>query len=78
MSGESNCCWPISPLMQSERAFCDTAYKRLSDGRFRWWPSAAAGAAARALAAHQLHVLLRAGDPDSTKAAPDWRPVLSA
>jgi transposase len=51
-------------------------HKRLSEGRFRWWPSAAA--AARALAAHQLHVLLRAGDPDSTKAAPDWRPVLSA
>jgi transposase len=53
-------------------------HKRLSEGRFRWWPSAAAGAAARALAAHQLHVLLHAGDPDSTKAAPDWRPVLSA
>lgn len=53
-------------------------HKRLSEGRFRWWPSVAAGGAARALAAHQLHVLLHAGDPDSTKAAPDWRPVLPA
>lgn len=64
--------------MQSERAFCDTTYKRLSEGRFRWWPSASASGKAKALAAHQLHVLLHAGDPESTKAAPDWRPVLSA
>ena len=27
------------------------------------------------LAAHQLSVLLSAGDPDRTAAAPDWRPV---
>lgn len=53
-------------------------HKRLSEGHFRWWPSAADNGTARILAAHQLHVLLRAGDPDSTKAAPDWRPVLSA
>jgi transposase len=50
------------------------AYKRLSTGKFRWWPSSADGAST-ALAAHQLHVLLSAGDPESTRAAADWRPV---
>ena len=48
--------------------------KRLSMGRFRWWPSAA-GQCAQALAAHQLQVLLSAGDPSATKAAPAWRAV---
>jgi transposase len=49
-------------------------HKRLSTGRFRWWPTATSSTA-RALAAHQLQVLLSAGNPASTQAAPDWRPV---
>ncbi len=49
-------------------------HKRLSQGRFPWWPSAAEGGAQR-LAAHQLSVLLAAGDPTRTGAAADWRPV---
>ena len=49
-------------------------HKRLSEGRFRWWPSDA-GQSGKTLAAHQLQVLLCAGDPMGTKAAPDWRPV---
>jgi transposase len=49
-------------------------HKRLSQGRFPWWPSDAADGAAR-LAAHQLAVLLSAGDPTRTGAAADWRPV---
>jgi transposase len=49
-------------------------HKRLSEGKFRWWPSADDGAAQR-LAAHQLAVLLSAGDPMRTGAAADWRPV---
>ena len=49
-------------------------YKRLSSGRFRWWPTAA-GEMASALEAHELQVLLRGGDPSSTKAAPPWRRV---
>jgi transposase len=48
--------------------------KRLSEGRFRWWPSAGAHGA-QAIAAHQLQVLLSAGDPAATKAAPVWRSV---
>jgi len=49
-------------------------HKRLSQGRFPWWPSTGDGAAQR-LAAHQLAVLLAAGDPTRTGAAADWRPV---
>jgi len=49
-------------------------YKRLSKSRFRWWPTAASGSA-RTLEAHQLHVLLSAGDPEASRGAPAWRPV---
>ncbi len=48
-------------------------HKRLSRGKFGWWPRGTA--TAKTLAAHQLHVLLSAGDPESTRAAPAWRPV---
>lgn len=48
-------------------------HKRLSRGRFRWWPSSSdAGAALRA---HELQVLLWGGDPTATSAPPDWRKV---
>ena len=51
-------------------------HKRLSQGRLPWWPSAAeASRGAQRLAAHQLAVLLSAGDPTRTGAAADWRPV---
>ena len=48
-------------------------HKRLSSGRFRCWP--AQGTTTKTLAAHQLQVLLAAGDPEATQAAPAWRPV---
>lgn len=48
-------------------------HKRLSAGRFRYWPTAEG--AATPLQAHQLQVLLCAGDPSATQAAPVWRPV---
>jgi len=48
------------------------AQKRLSKGRFRWWP--AGKGPARSLEAYQAQLLLAAGDPD-TKAAPMWRRV---
>lgn len=50
------------------------AYKRLSAGRFRWWPSCSDGEST-ALQAHELQVLLFAGDPAATHAAPVWRRV---
>jgi hypothetical protein len=52
------------------------AQKRLSKGRFRWWPEGRnPGEVARSLAAHQLQVLLAGGDPTATQAAPAWRPL---
>jgi transposase len=49
-------------------------HKRLSRARFRWWPVSNTGAG-RALEAHQLHVLLSAGDPDAAQVPPAWRRV---
>jgi len=48
--------------------------KRMSEGRFRWWPSSA-DKATQAVAAHQLAVLFSAGNPNRTAAAPQWRSV---
>lgn len=47
------------------------AQKRLSQGRFRWWPQ---GDVSRTLEAHQALLLLAAGNPE-TQAAPVWRKV---
>jgi transposase len=48
------------------------ATKRLSQGRFRFWPAGAG--AARSLRAHQAQLLLAAANPD-TEAPPSWRPL---
>jgi transposase len=49
-------------------------HKRLSTGRYRFWPKSTVDAAV-VLQAHELQVLLRGGDPGTTNASPDWRPV---
>ena len=49
-------------------------HKRLSRGRFRYWPQAADGVVSEALA-HEVQVLLSAGDPTQSHAPPLWRPV---
>jgi transposase len=48
------------------------AQKRLSQGRFAWWPTGKEPA--RTLQAHQAQLLLAAGNPDA-EAAPVWRRV---
>ena len=48
------------------------ATKRLSKGRFKWWPTG--NEPAKTLRAHQAQLLLAAGNPD-TEAAPVWRRV---
>jgi len=50
-------------------------HKRLSRGRFRWWPSQVGQRAVSSVQAHELRVLLCAGDPRATGAAPMWRRV---
>ena len=48
--------------------------KRLSKGRFPWWPQSVSEAV-EPLEAHQLAVLFSAGDPTVAKGAPPWRRV---
>jgi transposase len=48
-------------------------HKRLSRGRFRWWPSSTDRGTV--LRAHELQVLLCGGDPSATMAPPVWRHV---
>lgn len=50
--------------------------KRLSQGKFRFWPSSAE--ASSPLLAHELQVLLSGGDPSATQAAPLWRRVATS
>lgn len=47
------------------------AQKRLSKGRFKYWPQ---GGKAQPLQAHQLQSLFAGGDPGAI-GAPIWRPV---
>jgi transposase len=49
------------------------AQKRLSKGRFTWWPEATA--AAKPLEAYEAQLLLAAGDLSRVRAAPMWRRV---
>ncbi len=47
--------------------------KRLSQGRFHWWPRAEGVSAA--LAARELQILLWNGHPEQAEMADDWRRV---
>jgi transposase len=47
--------------------------RRLSKGRFRWWPDGSQ--TTLTLEAHQLQLLLAGGDPAAAKGAAVWRPV---
>ena len=49
------------------------AQKRLSKGRFVWWPEGVA--AARSLEAYEAQLLMAAGDVSRVRAAPMWRRV---
>ena len=48
--------------------------KRLSSGRFRFWPAATEGAST-ALEAHEVQVLLAGGNPAGAQGSPPWRRV---
>ena len=47
--------------------------KRLSQGRFHWWPTAAGPRVS--LSAQELSILLWNGNPDRAQLAPEWHPV---
>ena len=63
----------IKLLVYDGRGFW-LCHKRLSTGRFRWWPSAKDGTSVQ-LEAHQLAVLVCAGDAEGVTAVPIWRSV---
>jgi len=48
--------------------------KRLSTGKFRWWPKAGQQGVAR-MSVHELQLLLWNGNPAQAQAAPMWRPI---
>jgi len=48
--------------------------KRLSQGRFSWWPDKTGGTLT-SLAVHELQVLLWNGNPGKAQTAPLWRPI---
>jgi transposase len=50
-------------------------HKRLSSGRFRFWPE---GGIVETVQAHELQVLLMGGDPRLARGAPPWRAVVAA
>lgn len=64
----------IKILVYDGRGFW-LCHKRLSKGKFIWWPSQADGCRTSVVEAHELAVLLCAGDPDGVDAAPVWRQV---
>jgi transposase len=49
-------------------------HRRLSAGRFRFWP-ASATEVAQMLASHEFQLLIVGGDPTSAKIPPAWRPL---
>ena len=49
------------------------AQKRLSKGRFAWWPESSS--AAKRLEAYEAQLLMVAGDVSRVRAAPMWRRV---
>lgn len=50
-------------------------HKRLSSGRFKWWPTMD-DEGAFLLSSQALQILLSAGNPMETTILPDWKPLL--
>jgi len=48
--------------------------KRLSQGRFNWWPHSA-NKQVSSLAVHELQVLLWNGNPEEAKVSPLWKKI---
>ena len=49
-------------------------HKRLSNGRFQWWPKPS-DHQLHPLAAHELQLLIWNGNPSKSQVTPDWRPI---
>ncbi len=49
-------------------------HKRLSEGKFKWWPEAGDNSL-KQLAVHELQLLIWNGNPDFAQVAPPWRKI---
>ncbi|KPA15568.1 Transposase (putative), IS66 Orf2 like protein [Candidatus Magnetomorum sp. HK-1] len=49
--------------------------KRLSKGRFKWWPKNQDETHLNQLAAYELQLLIANGNPSECNVAPDWRRI---
>ncbi len=49
-------------------------HKRLSSGRFQWWPQKGDGILNK-LAVHELQILIWNGNPDFARVSPAWREI---
>jgi transposase len=63
----------IKVLMYDGQGFW-LCQKRLSKGRFLWWPQGGT-AGVRKLLAHELHLLIWNGNARDAQVAPLWRPI---
>lgn len=63
----------IKVLMYDGQGFW-LAQKRLSKGRFKWWPTGDS-TSLRRLAVHQLQLLIWNGDLGNARVAPFWKPI---
>jgi transposase len=64
----------IKVLMYDGQGFW-LCQKRLSKGRFRWWPDKS-DEKSRTLAVHELQLLIWNGNPGEAEVAPLWKKVL--
>lgn len=63
----------IKILVYDGRGFW-VCQKRLSSGRFRFWPTSTGGKG-KAVESHELQLLLAGGDPAVARGAPIWRRI---
>jgi transposase len=49
--------------------------KRLSKGRFQWWPDQKSNGSVKILEAHELQMLIWNGNPSDSGVAPMWRKI---
>ena len=65
----------IKLLTYDGQGFC-LFQKRLSKGKFNWWPEKSDTASTR-LAAHELQLLIWNGNPSKCEVSPPWREIQS-
>ncbi len=60
--------------LKLNRLHFEPGYKRLSKGKFTWWPRLG-DSNVNQLAVHELQLLMWNGNPEFAQVAPAWRKV---